>query len=164
MSNFTQAQLLADTFDKARGLTKWYLSLLKDTDMKHSFELNGQKLNSPLWIAAHLAWAENMLILQATGGNAFKIDWLEKVTLGSPHDTTLLPDAKEVLSTMKSIHEASMNHLATLSDASLDEPNLTGISFGSNTKLSVIQHAIRHEATHAGHLSWICKLNGISTI
>jgi hypothetical protein len=164
MSNLTQAQLLADTLDKARGLTKWYLSLLKDTDMKHTFEFSGIKLNSPLWIAAHLAWAENMLILQSTGGDVIKIDWLEKVTLGSPHDTSLLPDTKEVLSTMKNIHEASMSHLATLSDAALDEPNLTGISFGSDTKRSIIQHAIRHEATHVGHLSWICKLNEISTI
>lgn len=164
MSNFTQAQLLADTLDKARGLTKWYLSLLRDTDMKYTFELNGQKLNSPLWIAAHLAWAENMLILQATNGKSFEIDWLEKATLGSPHDTSLLPNTKEVLSTLKNIHEASMSHLTSLNDASLDEPNSTGISFDTNTKRSVIQHAIRHEATHAGHLSWICKLNGISTI
>jgi hypothetical protein len=164
MSSFTQAQLLADTLDKARSLTKWYLSLLRDTDMKHTFELNDIKLNSPLWIAAHLAWAENMLILQSTGGDAFKIDWLEKVTLGSPHDASLLPDTKEVLSTMKNIHEVSMNHLATLSDATLDEPNLTGISFGTDTKRSIIQHAIRHEATHVGQLGWICKLNNIPTI
>jgi hypothetical protein len=105
-----------------------------------------------------------MLILQSTGGEALNIDWLEKVTLGSPHDTSLLPDTKEVLTTLKNVHEISMNHLATLSNATLDEPNLTGISFGSDTIRCIIQHAIRHEATHAGHLSWICKLNGINTI
>jgi hypothetical protein len=55
MGNLTQAQLLAETLDKSRGLTKWYLSLLRNTNMKHTFELNGIKLNSPLWIAAHLA-------------------------------------------------------------------------------------------------------------
>lgn len=164
MTAYTQAQLLAETLDTARGLSKWYLSLLKNTDMTHAFEVNGIKLNSPLWIAAHLAWAENMLVLQATGGKPIENEWLNKVMLGSPHETTFLPDAKEVLNTMKNIHELSMQHLATLADEALDEPNLSGISFGKDTKRIAIQHAIRHEATHAGHLSWICKLHGISTI
>jgi hypothetical protein len=63
MNTRTEGIILAETHDLARGITKWYLSHLKGVDMKHQFELNGIKLNSPLWIAAHLIWAENLLVL-----------------------------------------------------------------------------------------------------
>ena len=164
MSTNSQSLLLADTLDFTRGLSKWYLSLLRDTDMKKVFEINGHQLNSPIWIAAHLAWAENMLVLKSTGGKVFEIDWLNEVGLGAPHETNHLPETKEVLNTLKAIHEASLEHITSLTDEQLDEPNLTGINFGGNTKKRVIQHAIRHEGTHAGHLSWICKLQGIMAI
>lgn len=164
MSNYSQSLLLAETLDFTRGLSKWYLSLLKDTDMKKVFEINGHQLNSPIWIAAHLAWAENMLVLKSTGGKVFDIDWLNEVGLGALHNTDVLPEAKKVIKTMKAIHEASLAHITSLTDEQLDEPNITGINFGENTKRRVIQHAIRHEGTHAGHLGWICKLQGIKAI
>jgi len=165
MPQYTQATLLAETLDQTRSLTRWYLSLLKTVDMKHRFEVNGALLNSPLWIAAHLCWAENSLILTSTGGKPSEEPWLNDFMLGAEYDVQSLPDTKIILDTMKNIHQASMEHLASLSDESLDEPNLTGLSFGTNnSKRMMIMHAIRHEGTHIGHLSWICKLHGISTV
>jgi len=164
MSHRTEAEILADTLDFTRGLNKWYLSLLKGTDMKHQFELNGIKLNSPLWIVAHLAWAENFLILQSTGGKPFEYGWLQHFTLGATPDESQLPELKEALDAMKAIHEVSLAHIKTLTDAQLDEPTLTGVNFGVDSKRRVIQHAIRHEGTHSGHLGWICKLQGVRTV
>jgi hypothetical protein len=164
MSNRTEAEILADTLDFTRGLNKWYVSLLKGTDMKQQFELNGIKLNSPLWIVAHLAWAEDFLILKSTGGKPTEISWLKNFGLGSSPDEALLPDLKEALDALKAIHEASLAHIKTLTDAQLDEPTLTGVNFGVDSKRRVIQHAIRHEGTHSGHLGWICKLQGVRTV
>lgn len=160
----SQSSILAETLDLSRGLVKWYLSFLKEVDMKQPIKINNEEFNSPLWIAAHLAWAENFLVLQSTGGKALQIDWLEHFKLGATNSNSFLPETKEVLNTMKSIHEASLQHILTLTDEQLSEPTLTGISFGEDTKKRVIQHVIRHESTHAGHLSWICKYYGIKTI
>jgi hypothetical protein len=47
----------------------------------------------------------------------------------------------------------------------LDKDNPAGFGFGGdNSYRMMIQHAIRHEAIHAGHLSWLCKLHGIQTV
>ncbi len=159
-----QATLLADTLDFTRNLNKWYLSLLKETDMKQRFEVNGIQLNSAIWIVAHLTWAENFLVLQSTGGEADTTEWLTHFQLGSSYRIDMLPDTKEVIQTMKRIHEKSLFHIQSLTDAQLDEPTLTGVSFGADTKRRVIQHAIRHEGTHSGHLGWLCKLQGIKAI
>jgi len=164
MSQRTEAEILADTLDFTRGLNKWYLSLLKGTDMKHRFELNGPKLNSPLWIVAHLAWSENFLILKSTGGKPLEYAWLQHFTLGATPDENQLPELKEALDALKAIHEASLAHIRKLTDARLDESTLTGVNFGVDSKRRVIQHAIRHEGTHSGHLGWICKLQGVKSI
>lgn len=138
--------------------------MLKNTDMTATFLVNGQQLNSAIWVTAHLAWAENFLVLQSTGGEADTTEWLQHFQLGSNYNVDMLPDAKEVIQTMKSIHEKSLLHIQSLNDEQLDEPTLTGISFGADTKRRVIQHAIRHEGTHSGHLSWLCKLQGIKAV
>ena len=72
----SQSSILAETLDLSRGLVKWYLSFLKEVDMKQPIKINNEEFNSPLWIAAHVAWAENFLVLQSTGGKALQIDWL----------------------------------------------------------------------------------------
>jgi hypothetical protein len=162
--NNKEVLALADMLDMTRGLTRWYMSFLKNVDMKQRFELSGIELNSPLWIAAHLVWAENMLVLQSTGGTPLNIAWLAQFQLGSEYDNNNLPEVKDALDSMKAVHEASLAHIRSLTDEQLNEPNLSGISFGANTKRNVLQHAIRHEGTHAGHLGWICKLHGIQTV
>jgi len=165
MSN-KEAVILADTFQKSRDLTRWYLSLLKDADPYKHWEVNGTQLNSVIWLASHLAWAENMLVLKGTGGQPVAIEWMEHYHLGSKGDLHHPEhDMKTVMHALKEVHEKSMEHLLTVTDEKMDAENILGFGFGGiKTNRILVQHAIRHEATHVGHLSWLCKINKIQTV
>lgn len=162
----TEIQQLTDTFEKVRTLTRWYLSLLKPADPYRVWEVNHQPLNSVAWLTAHLIWAEDFLLVRSTGGLGSDIPWLNHYSLksdGSLHEAK--PDMKMLLTHLKTGHEKAMAHLQTLTDVQLNESNSSGVGFGGeNTNRMVIQHSIRHEAMHTGHLSWLCKINGISSI
>ena len=161
----TQANLLADTYEMAFGLVRFYTGNLKEADPNKQWDVNGHALNSIAWINSHLCWSENFLLLKAIGGASPAIDWFEHYSFGSDgslHDAKV--DMKSILSDRKIVHEAAMSHLRSLSDEDLDKDNLIGISFGSGKSVrNIIQHAIRHEGTHAGHLGWLCKINGVKT-
>lgn len=162
----TEAQILSDTFQKVRDLTKWYSSLLKGVDPNKKWEVNGKALNSALWVTSHLTWAENFLLLKGIGGKELELPWLEHYNIssdGSIHDSN--HQMKEVLDTLKTVHEKAMAHLKSMSDEDMDKENVLGFGFGGlKTNRILIQHAIRHEAMHTGHLSWLCKINGIDTV
>ena len=65
---------------------------------------------------------------------------------------------------MKLIHAKSIESLQNFDDVELGKDNSKGIGFGGDhTKRMLIHHVIRHEAQHVGHLSWLCKLNGVQT-
>lgn len=161
---YTESALLADTFQKVRDLTKWYLSLLKNSDPYQKFEVNGVALNSVAWIAAHLVWSEDFLILQCTGGKGIDLPWLQHYKINSDGSLHVeQPNIKEILDSMKLVHEKATEHLLTVND--FDSENPLGFGFGGvKTKRMLVQHAIRHEAMHTGHLSWLCKINKIETI
>ena len=94
----TQGAIFANMHSKVRDLTRWYISLLKNVDPYLQQGVNGVKLNSVYWLVAHLTWAENMLILKATGASPLDIFWLDHYSLGC--DGTLhtqQPDMKEIL-------------------------------------------------------------------
>ncbi len=161
-----EAVVLWDTFQKVRDLTKWYFSLLKGVDSRVKYEANGATLNSPLWLASHLAWSENFLMIKGTGGEGAAIDWLDHYKIasdGTIHSDT--HDIKTALDALKLVHEKAAAHVQSLADEKLDEQNPFGFAFGGvSTNRILIQHAIRHEAMHTGHLSWLCKLNKIQSI
>ncbi|MCS6935613.1 MAG: DinB family protein [Chitinophagales bacterium] len=162
----TQAVLLASTFQCVRDLTLWYLKFLREVNPYQTVQVNGAQLNSIYWLTAHIAWAENHLLLQCCGGAPLHYPWLEHYKLGSNgtlHDHE--PDMKDLLQTLKTIHERAMFHLHQLSDNDIEKPNPCGYVFNKDNSIRMmIQHSIRHEAQHAGHLSWWCKLSGIQTI
>lgn len=163
---YHEAKTFADIFERTRDLTKWYLGLLKTVDSEKELPVGDKTLNSVYWITAHLVWAENFLVVKSTGGIGVDIPWLEHYKLGS--DGTLHEgrgDLKSVIDSLKIVHANAMKHLLTLDDEMLQRPNPAGFAFGSdNTNRMMIIHAIRHEGTHIGHLGWICKLHGISTV
>lgn len=135
--------------------------------MKRQFAVEDKKLNSAYWILAHLIWAENFLLIQALGGKAFEYDWLPKFAIGvpCPEPGGNLPEVKQLLDIWKEVHPAAMQHVRSLSDDVLATDNPMGMGFGGdNSYRMMIQHAIRHEAMHTGHLSWLCKLYGIKTV
>ena len=167
MTSKTEAIALADAFESVRTLTKWYLSKMKEVDMHKVFEMDGLKFNSAYWITAHLVWSEHYILLVGMGGKPMDIPWLDQFGLGSkfPDDFNSLPPVKEVLGAWKEVHAAAMKQLRSLPDELLDKENPTGFGFGGdNSYRMMIQHAIRHEAIHAGHLSWLCKMYKIKTI
>ncbi|MFH1320427.1 MAG: hypothetical protein ABII90_07230 [Bacteroidota bacterium] len=64
---------------------------------------------------------------------------------------------------MGEVHKEALKFIRSLNNKQLDEA--FQIDFlGFENKRIVLYHAIRLEAAHAGHLGWICKLNGIKTI
>lgn len=74
------------------------------------------------------------------------------------------PDFKAVLDAFKSIHAETLEHISSLTEADLDQPtkkvfNVAGIV----TVRDAVEHSIRHESTHTGHLGWLCKLHGVKS-
>jgi hypothetical protein len=134
--------------------------------MFHRFIVNGNTINSAYWLVAHLAWAENMLLLKGLNGPALSIPWLEKFGFGSEKEKKEgLPDIKDVLHTLNEIHARAMEFLRNIKDEELEEDNLLGFSFGANpSKRLIVHHLIRHESVHAGHLGLIAKMQGIKTV
>lgn len=161
-----QSEVLVESFESVRNLTKFYLSKVKPEDIYSNLIVNEIKFNSPFWIASHLAWSENFLLLIATGGKPFDIKWLDEFEFGSkPEDIKSDIKYDEVINTLDQIHKRAMEHILTLSDEMLNEKNLINANFGGkDSKKSVIIHAIRHEPMHAGQLSWILKARGISMV
>jgi len=160
----TEAVILAETFDYVRKMTKHIAKYLKDIDKTKRIEANGFTFNSPLWIMAHLTWAEHSILIVGVGGKPMDIPWLEKVSIGTnPDDLIDLPSHEEIIQTMDIVHQTAMDTVKALTDEELDQPNTAPGFNPATTKRVVIQHAIRHEPMHAGHLSWLAKLNGIKT-
>ncbi len=161
----TETQVLAHTMDRTRQYTRFYFDKLKDQDLHRRFVCEGHELNSAYWLIAHIAVTQNGLLLMATGGPFEKFSWAKHFGRGGPGlPPQECPPFSEVLETFDRIHAKAIAHVATLSDAALEGPNLTGIALIGTTVRDVIIHAIRHEGLHTGHLSWLCKLHGIHTM
>jgi hypothetical protein len=158
-----EAEILAETFESVRNLSKFYLSQLGDINVYEQLTVNGKTFNSPYWIAAHLTWTEHSLLIEGMGAELMPIDWLEKFSIGTtPENGEDLPKFEEVLIKMDEVHEYAMKIIKALTDEQLDEPNNLGLSFGGvNNKRAIIKHAIRHEPMHIGQISWYLKLNDV---
>lgn len=162
----TEAIILADTMDFTRQLSLSYFKRLKEVDIHRNFEMGGIKLNSAFWVMAHLAVTENYLLLHATGGEIIRFSWAKLFGIGSAiPDAGDCPPIEEVMEKLNAVHEKAIAHIRTLTAEDLDKPNPTPIKFKDTNDMlrMIIQHAIRHEGNHSGHLSWLCKLHGIKT-
>jgi len=157
-----ESQTLADAFESARRLTKFYFSKVKPNDIDVSLTINNIKFNSPYWLAAHLTWTENFLLLNGVLGKPRNIEWLDQYGFGSnPAEIKIKPPYDEIMKTLDSIHDEAMNEIRKLSDEQLKEKNNIGANFGGeDSKRAVLIHAIRHEPMHTGQLSWILKTRG----
>lgn len=165
MQNKSEASVLLSVYENVRGLTKFFISNLGDTDINQVFEINGIRLNSIHWLIAHLAWTENELILKAVGNDDINLPWLEEYGFGTvPAEIKTSPDFETLLKALDSTHEKAVKILSTLSEEELDRDNHLDISFaGSKCKRNLIMHAIRHEPMHIGQLTWAMKLSGKKT-
>lgn len=160
----SEAEILADVYEKVRSLSKFYLSNLSEIDIDKRIEADGVKFNSAYWIAAHLVWTEHSLILNGITGEDMDIDWLNDYAYGSdPDNIKYKPTIEEIFKVMDEVHSKAVSVIKGLSNEQLNEDNLFGESFsGSKSKRNLIMHAIRHEPMHIGQLSWILKSNGFT--
>ncbi len=161
----TEAEVLAYTMSKTREYTLFYFNKLKDQDLHRRFVCAGKELNSAYWLMAHIAVTQNGLLLMSTGGPFEKFTWAKHFGRGGaglPPDQC--PPFAEVYETFERIHAKAIAYVASLPDVALEGPNLTGISLIGTSVRDVVIHAIRHEGLHTGHLSWLCKLHGVTTM
>ncbi len=160
-----RVQTLIETIELTQNLMVFYVKLLKDADPKKVFSIEGIDLNSLYWLVAHLAWAENMLILDGTYGESVKLPWLDQFKFGAEHQIDEKVSFAELKTTAKDIHQKAIAHLNSLKDEDLDKPNALQFGFGQDpTNKVVIMHFIRHLGTHIGHLSCLCKLHGVKAV
>ncbi|HMS34747.1 MAG TPA: DinB family protein [Ignavibacteria bacterium] len=159
----SESEILADVYEKVRGLSKMFISGLKDVDINKRLEIDNIKFNSAYWIVAHLVWTEHFLLVQGVGGENMKIEWLDEYAYGTdPDSVKTKPPYEEILKRLDEVHAKAVEIIKGLSDEQLEEDNLIGANFGgSKAKRNVITHAIRHEPMHIGQISWILKSNGI---
>lgn len=162
-----ESKILSSIVDDTRKLTLSLLSQIEEAGrLYHDFKLDDKHLNSAFWIMAHLSVTQNYLLLKSTGGDSLRIPYARQFGMGSvPPLREECPPLDEVRAILNEVHQKSVSHVSTISDDQLNQKNATGFSIlGQDTMRSVIIHAIRHENMHTGHLSWLCKLNGLKTI
>lgn len=165
MSN--ELSTIREIANRTRELANFYIHKTKEVDVKKRFEVDGKKFNSIYWLVAHMAWAENNLIIRSTGGPNPELPWLKLFALGKPAEEgeTNGPPYEEVLAGFAKVHQIAMDHLDKLDPALLDSQNkLDWEIMGSKTMRATLIHHIRHEGTHVGHLGWNARLHGIKTI
>jgi hypothetical protein len=152
---------------RTRELANYYIHKTKDVDVKKRFDVDGKKLNSIYWLVAHMAWAQNNLIIRSTGGPNPEVKWLKFFAIGKPAEEgeTNGPSYEEVVAGFEKVHHIAMEHLEKLDPALLDSPNkIDWEIMKSKTMRATLIHHIRHEGAHVGHLSWNASLHGIKTI
>lgn len=162
----TETQTLVETLELSRDLTRYYLKNLENQDIHKTFEIEEKKLNSILWLVAHITVSENWLLLVCTGGEKISIPWARQFGLGSeiPKKEDC-PSFEEIMTYFNNVHEKSITYINQLTNEDLSKPTTNGVDFGGEDSVrAIIKHAIRHECTHAGHLGWLCKLFGVKTI
>lgn len=102
---------LIETIEISQKLVGYYVSLLKETNPKKVFKTEGQELNSLYWLVGHLAWAENMLILDGTFGTGVKYAWLKNFEFGAGHHIDDNVTFEELKAGAKAVHEQAIAHL-----------------------------------------------------
>ena len=160
MPQLTEGELLAETFDYTRKMTKFMLSKLVGVDVNKRIELEGKEFNSIYWFTAHTTWAEHNMLVVGMGKPSLEIPWLNDFKKDSNGQIVEgSPSYEDVLKAQDAVHEASMNNVKSLTTEDLDS-----IAVNSKaTKRTTIMHAIRHEGMHGGQIAWLCKMNGIKT-
>jgi hypothetical protein len=166
MPTFCESQILASVLDNSRSLTLFYLHHAEGLDKSKTFTLGDFRSNSIHWIVAHLAWAENHLILHGVGNQELNVTWFDLFKLGAPPpDLSQFPSYEETFQTLNLVHQKALELLKTTPDETLNSANHVGIKFGAgDSKRIIIQHAIRHEGAHAGHLGWLLRMHGLKII
>lgn len=166
----TELITLRNMVDATRQLVHFALKKMEgrsEEDMKKRFEFEGRKMNSIYWIVAHMAWAENNLIIRSLGGPNPELPWLKHFALGKPAEEgeSCGVPYSEIYAGFKKVHQIAMETLNNLNPEELNSDNLLNWEIlGGKTKRNTIMHHVRHENNHTGQLSWLVNLHGEKTI
>ncbi|MBK6836171.1 MAG: DinB family protein [Bacteroidetes bacterium] len=161
-----ESEYLAGLVNNNRVLAYFYLESMNKSNWYQRFTVNGQEINSVAWNLAHMAWAQNYLILVATGNNSVNIKWFDLFKIGSPPaPLELYPNQQDIMTAFESIHQLALHQINQMKEEEFDEPNLINLKFknGSSKRLA-IHHHLRHEGSHIGHLALLAKMHGVKTI
>ena len=82
--------------------------------------------NHPLWVLGHLAWSEGDIIQRAMLGRPNPVaHWKDLFGIGSEPtaDATRYPALEEIKKAFQDLRAQTMEVLATLTDADLDQPS-----------------------------------------
>ncbi len=153
------SQLLTNQIERTRD---WTLALLEDFDGGDwTFQITPGAQHA-LWIAGHLACAQELLLFQRSLGRprldpAFMAHFPIGAAVPSAEQQDW-PPAQDVRRVLADMQQATVAAVAGLSDALLAEP-----AYGKDgsrhphydTKMEAISHLVRHEAFHAGQLAVI---------
>lgn len=158
--------ILAEIVDNTRDLAHFYIAKFDENNWFNEPEINGKKLNSFAWNLCHIAWAQNFLILQACSDKAITVDWFNSFAINTiPPARDKYPAIEDIKKVLNQVHVISMDVLNSISTQELQKQNNTQLLFKKgNSKLHIINHHIRHEAMHIGHLSTLCKIFDVKTI
>lgn len=160
----SKIELLCDALDNQRGLTKWYLRKIPQEMLAERIDVNGTKLNSPLWLVAHLIWTDYNIGMLPLGYGKEPEKWINAVGFGSTGEMpTDAPSIEDIFSKFDEVHQEKLAFLKTLNDAVLDQAfAITSLGFKNN--YYALLHLLRHEGVHTGGIATFCKLKGIKTI
>jgi len=130
--------------------------MLKDVDVYKIFELEGKKFNPVIWEIGQGTYL--------TGGKGLKFDWAPLFGIGViPPSKENYPAYKEIWSTFNEVHKNTMNHISSLTDEQLATPSRMDFAMVTDIR-GTIQHCLRHEGTHIGHLGWLANMHAIKTV
>lgn len=162
MTQIKEPEVLASVLDNARQLTNFYLQNANDVDKERRFQINDFQTCNIYWILAHLTWAQDFLILRGVGNKGSGIGWLDDFGIGSEFpDKPKFAPYKEIVDNFNQIHQQSITLVKTIPVETLNEANNVGIKFSAgDSKRIIINHCIRHEGIHCGHLGWLLRMHG----
>ena len=160
----SRIKILCDALDNQRRLTKWYLKKIPQEMLAERIEANGIKLNSPLWLVAHLIWTDYSIGLFPFGFKGEQPQWLNEVGYKSSGELpNNAPNTQKILDLFDSTHQLKLDFFQTLEESILDEPYpVEWLGFKSN--YYALLHLLRHEGVHTGGIATFCKLKGIKTV
>lgn len=161
-----ESEYLAGLVNNTRVLAYFYIEKMENCNWYQRFSIDGEQINSVAWNLAHMAWAQNYLILVATGNNTVNIKWFDLFKIGSPPaPIELYPNKQDILSAFENVHQLALYQINQMKEEQFDEPNLINLKFkNGNSQRLAIHHHLRHEGTHIGQLSILAKLHGVKTI
>ena len=156
---------LAGALDSARKLSLFYLNRLERNKIDPLLQVpvNGTKLNCMLWLCAHITWAEYGIVLKTMLDAPLPHDWMGLFPFGSSSEPQAeWPEMTMIKPAMAQVHVLTLSAIRGFEE--LDTVVTVDFMGWTDTRRAIIYHAIRHEANHAGHLGWLCKVHGIKTI